>query len=201
MKRGTLVRLAFSVWAFSVGALVGCGRYRAPLPPEMFAPKAVEALSVTATEEGVVLAWSAPDEDRRGKELGSIDGYAIQRKIIVERGDETNAKVHFEIVGFVDDRHVAIREELRAAARKEGKIGRSIESPVQYTAFSFRDSTAKRSMTYLYQIVPQNQGGTEGVVNQAARVAFKGAASDIAMISSQEVQEDDTLLDDAGALS
>ena len=193
MKRAALV--------FALGFLMsGCGRYKPPLPPEMFAPKAVDALSVTASESGVIFSWTAPDEDRRGKELKFIDGYAIQRKTIAEKGDETNPKIHFATIGFVADRHVKVREELRAAARAEGKIGRAIESPAEYTKFSFVDGTPKAATTYMYQVVPQNQGGTDGVVREVARVTFKGAASDIAMVSALEVPEDDTKIDDKGAL-
>lgn len=180
----TLTRFACTLLvAVGVG---GCGRFKVPLPPEMFAPKAVDALTVTATESGVVFAWTAPDEDQRGKELKSIEGYSIQRKIIAERGDETNPKVRFDTIGFVKDSHVTVREDLRAAARKEGKIGRTIESPEEYTKFTFVDATAKRDQTYLYQVVPQNQGGTDGGVKEFARVTFRGAASDVAMMPSTE---------------
>lgn len=165
-----------------VAAPLGCGRYRAPVPPEMVAPKPVDALTVTATEAGVVFAWKAPDEDQRGKELKSIEGYSIERKIIAEKGDETNSKVRFEAIGFVKDSHVEVRESLRAAARKEGKIGRTIESPEEHTKFTFVDSKTERDKTYMYQIVPQNQGGTDGGVREYARVTFKGASSDVAMV-------------------
>lgn len=193
MKRAALVvALGF--------VMSGCGRYKPPLPPEMFAPKAVDALSVTASEGGVLFAWTAPDEDRRGKELKFIDGYAIQRKTIAEKGDETNPKIQFVTIGFIRDQHVTVREDLRAAARAEGKIGRTIESPGEYTKFSFVDPTAQRSTTYMYQVVPQNQGGTDGVVREVARVTFHGATSDIAMVPSLEVPEDDTRIDDPGSI-
>jgi hypothetical protein len=167
----------------------------------MFAPKPVEALTVSASESGVFFAWTASDEDRRGKELKSIDGYAIQRKVIAQKGDETNPRIHFETIGFIKDQHVIVRENLRKEARAEGKIGRSIESPEEYTKFTFVDTSAKPSTTYMYQIVPRNQGGTDGAVKEVARVTFKGSSSDIAMISAQEVVEDDTSVDDRGALS
>lgn len=170
-----------------VAGPLGCGRYKVPVPPEMVAPKPVDALTVTATEAGVVFAWKAPDEDQRGKELKSIEGYSIQRKTIAEKGDETNPKVRFETIGFVKDSHVEIRENLRAAARQEGKIGRTIESPEEYTKFTFVDSKTERNKTYLYQIVPQNQGGTDGGIRELARVTFKGAASDVAMVPFTDV--------------
>jgi hypothetical protein len=167
----------------------------------MFAPKPVDALTVTALERGVSFAWTAPDEDRRGKELTSIDGYAIQRKIIAEKGDETNPKVRFETIGFLKDQHVIVRENLRKEARAEGKIGRTIESSDEYTKFTFVDTTAKPSTTYMYQIVPQNQGGTDGAVKEVARVTFKGSSSDIVMVPVTDVVEVDTSLNDRGALS
>jgi hypothetical protein len=167
----------------------------------MFAPRPVEALTVTASEGGVFFAWTAPDEDRRGKELKSIDGYAIQRKVIAQKGDETNPRVRFETIGFVKDQHVIVRENLRREARAEGKIGRTIESPEEYTKFTFVDTTAKPSTTYMYQIIPQNQGDTDGAVREVARVTFKGSASDIAMVPVTDVIEADTSLNDRGALS
>lgn len=200
MKRISLVLWVLAV-VFGFSCVSGCGRYKAPLPPEMFAPKAVDSLTVTASESGVVLAWAAPDEDRRGKELKTMDGYAIQRKVIAQKGDETNPRVRFETIGFVRDQHVIVRENLRKEARAEGKIGRTIESPEQYTKFTFVDTTAAPSTTYMYQVVPRNQGGTDGAVNQVARVTFKGSSSDIAMVPITEVAEMDTSLNDRGALS
>lgn len=176
----TMTRLACTLLVVAI--LLGCGRFKIPLPPEMFAPKAVDELTVTTTHSGVVFTWTAPDEDMQGKELKFIDGYAIQRKTIAQKGDETDPKVRFDTIGFVQDSHVKIRDDLRAAARKEGKIGRTIESPGEYTKFSFVDSTAKVNQTYMYQIVPQNQGGTDGGVGQIARITFKGLASDVAMV-------------------
>lgn len=200
MKRVALVLWVVAIF-FGSSCMIGCGRYKPPLPPEMFAPKPVEALTVTASESGVFFAWTAPDEDRRGRELKSIDGYAIQRKVIAQKGDETNPRVQFETIGFVRDQHVIEREKLRTEARAEGKIGRTIESPEEFTKFTFIDTSAKPSTTYMYQIVPRNQGGTDGAVKEVARVTFKGSASDVAMVSAAEVVEDDTSLDDRGALS
>jgi hypothetical protein len=190
-------RVAFVV--LLVAVMTGCGRYKAPLPPEMFAPKNVDELSVTGTAGGVVLSWAAPDEDRRGKELKFIDGYAIQRKVIAHRGDETDPHVSFETIGFVKDRHVQIREDLRKAARAEGKIGRTIEAPKENMEFSYTDTSAIPSTTYIYQVVPQNQGGVDGGVKQFARVIFKGAASEVTLTKSDDsdVADDDKARRDA----
>lgn len=181
--------------------VAGCGRYKPPLPPEMFAPKAVDPFVVTARPDGVQFAWTGSDEDRRGKELKFVDGYAIQRKTIEETGDETNPKISFDTIGFVKDTHVLKREELRKEARAEGRIGRTVEAPGEFMQFSYLDSTAQNGKTYLYQVVPQNQGGVDGVVRQVYRVIFKGTSSDITVLPSQDVLEDENKLDDPGALS
>ena len=181
------------LFGFLVLGIVGCGRYKPPLPPEMFAPRAVDGLQVKGNALGVSLVWTAPDEDRRGKELKSIQGYSIERKTLVQRGDETDPTIKFEKVGFVTDKHVQVREKLRAEARAAGKVGRTIESPEEHTKFSFVDSTAKLSSTYLYKVVPHNQGGIEGVVGQVARVTFKGEASDVLLVAGDEAGQSDGL--------
>ena len=175
----------------TVFAATGCGKYLAPLPPEALAPRAVEGLEVTTTHEQVALIWVAPEEDRRGRELKSIDGYVIQRKEIVERGDETDPSIEYVELGFVQDLHVKIREDLRKEARAQGKIGRTIQAPDGLTSFSFLDSTAKNGKTYLYQVLPQNQGSVDGVIKQVAKVVFKGAESDVTILAVGDVESDD----------
>lgn len=172
-----------------VSVLSACGRYRPPLPPEMLAPAAVEGLVITPAETGVAFAWTASEKDRRGKELKSANGYSIERKEILNRGDETDPKVKFTQVGFVEDKHIAIRDQLREKARAEGKIGRNVKSPPEYTRFTFEDTTAQRGKTYIYQIVPQNQNGVEGQVGQLAKVVFQGPQSAVVMVASKELED------------
>jgi hypothetical protein len=170
--------------------VAGCGRFKVPLPPEMFAPKAVETLVVTPSSQGVGFSWIASDEDMQGKELKYPGGFAIQRKTIVQRGDETNPDVVFEKIGFVDDSHVKVREDLRKTARAEGKIGRSIEAPSNLMEFAFVDKTAVQGATYIYQIVPVIKGNVEGGIGEVIRVVFRGSASDVTRLSSLDVPED-----------
>jgi hypothetical protein len=170
--------------------LAACGRFGPPLPPEALAPKAVEDLTAVARPQGVSFAWSAPDRDRRSRELKFIDGYRIQRKELSERGDETNPDVVFEDVGFVKDNHVEVREELRKEARAQGKVGRRIQAPKEATQFTFKDTKAEVGKTYMYQILPENQGGVKGVVNQIVKVAFRGDKSDVRILDSGELEEE-----------
>ena len=172
---------------FVQGAFAGCGKYIPAVAPEVLAPKSVEDLQVTTTQGQVSFTWTAPDVDRRGKELKFIDGYAIERKEIAKRGDETNPAIEFDDIGFVKDRHVEVREQLRKEARAQGKIGRTVKAPDDLTHFSFADTTPQSGKTYLYQIVPENQGGVKGVVQQVVKVVFKGAESDVIFIASNEV--------------
>lgn len=176
---------AFSLLALS---LVACGRYIAPIAPELMAPRAVDKLVITPSQQGVAFSWVAPDEDRRGKELTSFNGYRIRRKELTERGDETDERIPFIAVGFVPDTHIEVREKLRAEARAQGKIGRRIQAPAELTQFTFLDKTAASGKTYLYKIVPENQGVVEGVVDELVKVSFKGSQSDVSVITSRELE-------------
>lgn len=176
---------------FIVGAVVlsACGRYMPPVSPEMRAPKAVENLVVIPSESGVAFSWTSPEQDRRGKELNNIEGYSIERKEIAQRGDETNPSVRFDDFGFVSDTHIVKREELRKEAREAGKIGRNIKAPSELTKFSFTDRTPKVGVTYIYQIVPKNNGGVEGQVGQVVKIAFQGTQSAVLLSTSKELED------------
>lgn len=167
--------------------LSACGRYQAPLTPEELAPAAVASLAVTTTDKSVVFTWVANDTDRRGKELKSAEGYSVERKELVHRGDETDPDVEFEQLGFLKDTHVEVREKLREEARAAGKIGRTVKVPEDMMKFTFTDATPVNGKTYVYQIVPQNQGGVEGQVGQIVKVVFQGEKSPVVMSVSDEI--------------
>lgn len=176
-------------WLTVLACVVGCGRYIPPVAPEMLAPRAVENLAIVPSATGVTFSWTAPEQDRRGKELKSADGYSIERKEIIKRGDETDPSVRFTEVGFVEDIHIEKREELRKEARAAGKVGRNIKSPPEFTKFTFTDSTPQTGMTYIYQIVPKNQDGVKGQVGQVIRIAFQGAQSAVLSTASKEIED------------
>jgi hypothetical protein len=185
--RGPKKIASFLVFASLVVGLSGCGRYRPPLPPEYLAPAAVENLVVTPSETSVSFAWTAADTDAQGKELKSAEGFSIERKELVNRGDETNPDVKFERIGYLQDKHVEVRERLRREARAAGKVGRTVKSPEEFTKFTFVDSKPVKGKTYLYQIVPLNQGNTEGVVGQLTKVVFQGAQSAVVAMLPEEM--------------
>jgi hypothetical protein len=183
-----------SILALCLSLNSGCGRYRSPVPPELLAPRPVVNLEVFGQANGVRLSWRAPEEDRRGKELKSIEGYQIQRKELVNRGDETAVSVKFKDVAFVKDSHIVTREKLRADARAQGKIGRTIQAPEELTIFEYVDTTARKGSSYMYQVVPQNQGATDGVVAEVARVLFNGSQTEVDIVAADEVGEQKLLL-------
>lgn len=165
---------------------IGCGRYRPPIAPEQLAPAAVEGLVVTASDNSVNFTWIASDVDRRGKELKSVEGYSVEKKELVHRGDETDPSIRFEQIGFLEDDHVVVRDRLREEARAAGKIGRRVKAPTENLSFSYTDTTPVSGKTYLYQIVPRNQGGVEGQVGQVVKVVFQGVQSTIVVSASEE---------------
>jgi hypothetical protein len=192
----------FCVFVFLGSAffVAGCGRFTDPFPPEMIAPKEVGSLEVKPLKEGMLFLWSTPKEERRGKELRFIDGYSVERKELVERGDETNPDVEFFKLAFIPDTSLSVRDELRKRAREEGKIGRRVQAPDNLRQFSFLDPSAKPGRTYLYQIVPQNQNGTDGVVKKIIKVAFNGEDSDVSLLDSDNLEEgqEDTATNNTG---
>jgi hypothetical protein len=167
----------------------------------MLAPSGVQNLVITPSAQAVTFSWIAADTDRRGKELKSAEGFSVERKELVARGDETDPTVEFKKLKFLPDTHVEVREKLRRDARSAGKIGRTVKSPPEYMTFTYTDTTPAVGKTYLYQIVPINQGGTKGVVEQLAKVVFQGAQSTVVMVASSEAADTTTSMGATGSPS
>ncbi len=167
----------------------GCGKYGVPLPPERFAPKKVRELEVTPTEQGIGFAWKAPEKNARGKELASIDGYRVYRREILAQSDIVDDTDELELLATIPDTHVVEREELRAAARAQGKPGRRINVDSKKLHFEYSDTSAVKGSNYLYQIVPFNQGDVEGHGSQEIFVAFNGEKSKVSKAATTEDDE------------
>lgn len=175
-----------------INAVSACGRFNAPIPPELVAPEAVNSLTVEPLADGVAFTWRASDQDQRGKELKFIDGYRVNRKEVVQRGDETDPDVKFDEVAFLPDTHVVLRDELRKEARAKGQLGRRAKPTEDTMKFAFKDTEVSSGKTYVYQIVPINQGGVKGEVKQLIKVYFSGDKSEISIIDSSTGIEKDS---------
>ena len=160
-------------------SLAACGRYVQPLVPEVLAPKAPRALDVKGVENGVSFTWASPNEDRRGKELKDMEGYDVYRKEIKERGDETDPDVEFIKLTFIPDSSVEVRERMRQEARDAGRVGRRLQAPDSFTRFAYLDKDVLQGSTYLYKIVPTNQGGVEGAIGDYIKVIYSKDKSEI----------------------
>ena len=170
MKR---VRIA-AVTALGL-ALVGCGKYGPPIPPEALSPAAVSELKASAAADSITLVWEAPERDRRKKELRSIEGYRVVRTVVSADG---TGKPPVE-VAFVEDTHIRVRDDLRARAEAEGRSARRVKADSTLSNFSVVDSAVESGTAYIYRVVPVNQGGVEGDVRHQIRVAFNGVDSRI----------------------
>lgn len=168
----------------------GCGKYGQPLPPEVFSPRAVKSLQASGETEGVRFQWVAPDLDVRGKELESMDGYEITRKVFEGEEDFIAKKRDFELVGSVPDTHVEELRTMREEYRARGIPSHRASVDKEKKEFEFLDTAVTPGVTYLYRIVPVNQGGVEGEVGQFVKVIFKGDASEVTLIE----RKDDELL-------
>ena len=193
---GSLKVIFFSVVA--IVGLMGCGRAGTPFTPEQVAPQRVQQLNVTADGAGVKLAWVAPKRDRRGKALSSLEGYEIFRADLstaATSGELGSGPVDatkdeaFAHIGTIKDEHLAKLEELRAAARREGKPTRRIAVAKELESFSFLDSNVKPGTTYVYRVQPFNHGGVLTRDFDLIQVAYRGITSEISAFSGQNLDD------------
>ena len=169
--------------------ITGCGKYGPPLPPEAFSPQPVKYLQAVSTLQGIQFSWLAPDDDLRGKELKSINGYRVYRKELKQDSDILDKEIEFEEIASVADDHINIRDQLREAAKQAGKPARRIKAPAESKQFSFIDSQLIPGSRYLYKIVPVNQGTVEGSVDQYIEILFRGESSIIKSLTDLSTEQ------------
>jgi len=179
-----MVRVSFSFLCLFLCS--ACGRYSAPQPPEYFAPRSVNSLQVSSSIEGVNLSWIAPERDLLGKPLKSIDGYYIYRREIILPTDIQRLDVDDELITTLSDNHLFVLRKLREEAIEKGMISRKVEVDKSLMTFSFIDKNVKPGNTYLYTVVPYNQGDVKGGTRSRALVNFRGDASTVSYIESSD---------------
>lgn len=164
---------------------VGCGKAARPRAPEYFAPDAVKNLQVTGEADGVLLSWEAPENDSQGKSLRSIDGYRIYRRpLLAEEG------AAFVLVASVQDRHLLEREALRQKLKQEGKPSRRADVSADKKRFMFKDTSVARGVSYLYSVVPYNQGDVEGRIFDLLKVTFSGKETRTVLVAHEVISDD-----------
>ena len=165
---------------------LSCGRYGPPNPPENLAPKAVSDLSARSTAESIVLSWNSPDRDLRGKELKTLDGYSILR--VKEKDIKGSASLSESMsdLALVEDHNIEDLELRRKEAREKGELLRRVKIPAEKKVFSYEDKDLILGETYLYRVIPLNQGGIKGTPSSLVKVLFKGEESDIFMTADEE---------------
>lgn len=157
--------------------LAACGRSLPPLPPELLAPAEVQYIEVIPAAESVTLRWRAPQNDVRGEDLKSIEGYEVLRAVATDEADRPSSLDDFVQIGFVEDLHLLQLDALRAEARAERRPLRKVKLPDEATLFSFTDEDLERDRSYTYLLIPRNQGGTQGAIRQQIRLRFNGEES------------------------
>lgn len=170
--------LYFLLFAFLL-FFAGCGKYSKPLPPEDFAPAEVKDLAIFASVQGVSFSWTSPDKDARGEDLLSLEGYRVYRRDLEPDARLQDPFAKFDLITEVKDTHLAEELELKRQAEEQGQIARKVSLPEERSKFAFQDSSVKSGKRYLYQIVPVNQGGVEGVVAERIDVSFRGEISQV----------------------
>jgi hypothetical protein len=162
--------------------LSSCGRVGPPVAPETRSPAAVNNLLVQGSNSGIKFTWDAPDKDQQGKELKSIEGYRIERKEISSLRDLSDRKIRFEQVGYIADTHLQVLDKKREEARAQGKVGRKVTVDSSLKKFEFTDTTVKAGQTYVYRLLPENQGGTHGEITGVVHVKYQGQGSQVTIL-------------------
>lgn len=187
----TFIRVFVSSYLVLTGSfLTGCGRMGQPFAPEQLAPVAVRNLEVVAEPTAVLFKWESPERDRRGKELKTMNGYFVMRRIVSKPSDMTDPDVEFERIGVIVDKHVVERDRLRKEAREANRPSHRVSVPSEMMKFEFRDSEVEAGGRYIYQIVPVNQETVEGQVRQPVKVLFRGEASEISFLDRTASPDD-----------
>ena len=178
----------FLLISFIALSISSCGRYGDPQPPEYFAPQGVKDLSANANISGVEIKWVAPDTDRSGDQLKSMEGYFIERRIITKPSDILDPDVEDVLIATIPDTHLKILKELRKKAIEEGKISRKVSVEHDLKEFKYFDEDVTPGTTYIYSIVPFNQGETRGLVPLQVKVLFRGDASVVTIIETEDTE-------------
>lgn len=179
--------------------VAGCGKFGPPVPPEALAPSMVQQLEAAASTEGVRLAWRAPESDRRGKALKSLEGYRIYRRILnsaAEQPGENADAAQQELIATISDVHLEELERLREEARQSGKPARRVKVDPKFTTFIFADSAVQVGQVYTYSVVPFNQDGREGQPSRPVKVAFNGATSTVSELEADSADDFSAFVED-----
>ncbi len=191
MLERILIKVLFVLGVFLVVApFFGCGRMGQPFAPEQLAPVAVRNLEIIAEPTSVLLTWESPERDRRGKELKSMNGYYVKRRVVTKPSDMTDPEVESERLKVIVDQHVVERDRLRKEARDANRPSHRVSVPAQMTKFEFRDNDVQAGGRYVYEIVPVNQETVEGEVRQPVKVLFRGEASEISFLDRTSSMDD-----------
>lgn len=115
-----------------------------------------------------------------------MSGYKIYRLDFTGEKDLTAPKHEYVLVGEVEDKHVLERDRLREELRAKNIPSHRAKVDDSLKRFEFLDTAVEPGRTYLYQIVPVNQGDVEGDFDRFVKVTFKGDSSDVTLIDRRE---------------
>ncbi|MCO6429540.1 MAG: hypothetical protein J5J00_01675 [Deltaproteobacteria bacterium] len=170
--------------------VTACGKFAPPIPPEYVAPRAVKELQVATDVNGVNFSWQAPDLEVQGKPLRFIDGYQIVRKEMERKEQLLDDDIEYQKIASIDDTHLVELDKLKEVAIAENRPTRRVSVPAEMKQFQYSDKNVQPGKLYAYKIIPVNQGGVEGEVENIIRVNFRGDASEITFIQESDFEEE-----------
>jgi len=118
--------------------------------------------------------------------LKQINGYRIYRKSLTTIADVARLKGEEQLVTSITDTHLEELEKMKNTLREQGQSARKVSLPAERYNFDFLDTQVRPSGRYAYRVVPVNQNGVEGAVDQVAQVSFLGERSEIQLVKVTE---------------
>lgn len=163
----------------------------APVAPEALAPAAVKNLKIVGQADGVLISWLSPETDQRGADLKSIDGYKIYKKTAKASSVSSEAPATFAQIANIQDQHIVELNKQAAELRAQGKPGRRAKIDAALKTFSYLDKQVQLGSTYIYKLVPYNQGTMESSSFDLISINWKGSDSAAKILDSSELSADE----------
>jgi len=178
-----MVKLVSALLCVSV---LGCGKFGPPVPPSALGPQKPPLAAVKVENKVVVVSWGIPSNDRRGKDLISLDDIRVyRRKLPSVLENAQDADMEWELVKTDPVLDFVKKTDETAPGPLAGALQATAKSPSTPSVASheFRDAIAESNGVYQYVLVGTNQDGVRGEATDFFQVSlFKDGTSEVVVI-------------------
>ncbi|WP_298436318.1 fibronectin type III domain-containing protein [Geobacter sp.] len=152
MRRSAFNLLGLGALALAGLLLVaGCGKKGPLVPPEAFAPGAVDTLAVEQKGDRFFVSWEAPTRDAGGRPLKDLAGFRLYRRPVLPPGEDCEeCPTAYRLVKTVDLDYL----------RDVTVFGNRYVVP---------DAGVENGTTYQYKVIAFRKDGSESAPSNRAR--------------------------------